>query len=154
MNNYIYAFFLSMIPVNELRGTIIWAATQDMQPWITYIVCVIGNLLPVPFLIVFGRRVLEWFSKPEKLGKPFRAIMRLGEKKVAKMTKALFWGLFLFVAIPLPGTGAWTGSLIAITLNLNIKKAFPPIVLGVITAGLIMTLGSLGVVEIFKVFTN
>ena len=120
--------------------------------WLCFIAAVIGNLLPVPFLILFGGKVLRYFAKFEKFGKPFRWILDLGERKVQKMKKSLFAGLLAFVAIPLPGTGAWTGSLIAITLGLDLKKSFLPIALGVVIAGVIMTLGSYGVVAIFNVF--
>jgi len=89
-------------------------------------------------LVLFGGKVLNWLAQYPRLGKPFRKILEIGNKKVAKMHKTLFWGLFVFVAIPLPGTGAWTGALISIILGLDLKRAVPPITLGVVTAGLIM----------------
>lgn len=145
MLNYLFVFLLSMVPVIELRGAIplgLYGFEEALPIVPVAIISIIGNLLPVPFLVLFGGKVLRYFAKFEKLGKPFRKILEIGEKKVAKMNKnaqrALFWGLFAFVAIPLPGTGAWTGALIAITLGLNIKKSFPPIMLGVLGAGAII----------------
>lgn len=135
----ILTFLISMVPVIELRGAIpIGYYAFDLPIVPVVILSVLGNLLPVPFLIVFGGKVLRWLASFPKFGKPFRWILSLGEKKVAKMHKTLFWGLFLFVAIPLPGTGAWTGSLIAITLRQDLKHSFLPIALGVLGAGAII----------------
>ena len=143
MLNYLIVLLLSMVPVIELRGAIpvgLYALELDIVP--VTVISFIGNLIPVPFLILFGGKVLRYFASCEKFGKPFRKILEIGEKKVAKMgtgaKRALFWGLFLFVAIPLPGTGAWTGALIAITLGLELKKSFLPIALGVLGAGAII----------------
>ncbi len=143
MLNYLIVLLLSMVPVIELRGAIpvgLYALELDIVP--VTIISFIGNLIPVPFLILFGGKVLRYFASFEKFGKPFRKILEIGEKKVAKMgtgaKRALFWGLFLFVAIPLPGTGAWTGALIAITLGLELKKSILPIALGVFGAGAII----------------
>ncbi|MBO5767822.1 MAG: small multi-drug export protein [Clostridia bacterium] len=136
-------FLVSMVPVIELRGAIpLGLYAYDLQIVPVTLLSIVGNLLPVPFLVLFGGKVLHWLAGFERFGKPFRKILELGEKKVEKMNKnaqrALFWGLFAFVAIPLPGTGAWTGSLIAITLGLKLKKSFPPIALGVLGAGAII----------------
>lgn len=136
---YFLTFLISMVPIIELRGAIpigLYAFELDVIPVV--ILSVLGNILPVPFLIVFGGKVLNWLAKFPKLGKPFRRILMLGEKKVSKMHKTLFWGLFVFVAIPLPGTGAWTGSLIAITLQQKLRHSFFPIALGVLCAGAII----------------
>lgn len=136
---YLLTFLISMVPVIELRGAIpIGYYAFDLPIVPVVVLSILGNLLPVPFLIVFGGKVLRWLAKFPKFGKPFRWILSLGEKKVAKMHKTLFWGLFLFVAIPLPGTGAWTGSLIAITLKQDLKHSFLPITLGVLGAGAII----------------
>lgn len=136
---YLLTFLISMVPVIELRGAIpIGYYAFDLPIVPVVVLSILGNLLPVPFLIVFGGKVLRWLAKFPKFGKPFRWILSLGEKKVAKMHKTLFWGLFLFVAIPLPGTGAWTGSLIAITLKQDLKHSFLPITLGVFGAGAII----------------
>lgn len=142
MLNYILTFLISMVPIIELRGAIPYGLANGGDVVIVTLLSVIGNILPVPFLIIFGGKVLNWLAKFPKFGKPFRKILEMGEKKVAKMKsgaqKALFWGLFLFVAIPLPGTGAWTGALIAITLGLKLRKSFLPIACGVISAGAII----------------
>lgn len=152
MLNYLYVFALSIVPVIELRGAIPMGAAMGLDMWLCYLAAVLGNLLPVPFLVLFGGKVLRWLAQFPKFGKPFRKILEIGEKKVGKMKKTLFWGLLTFVAIPLPGTGAWTGALIAITLSLDLKKSFLPIALGVVVAGAIMTLGSYGVVSLFNIF--
>ena len=141
-----------MVPVIELRGAIPVGAGMGVNMWICFLASIIGNIIPVPFLILFGKKVLDYFAGFPKLGIPFRWILSLGERKVAKMQKTLFWGLLTFVAIPLPGTGAWTGSLVALTLGVEFKRAFPPIAFGVIIAGIIMTLGSYGVVTLFNAF--
>ena len=152
LKKLIYIFAISMVPVIELRAAIPIGAGMGLEMWQCFLAAVLGNLLPVPFLVLFGGKVLHWLAGFEKFGKPFRKILEIGEKKVGKMNKTLFWGLLTFVAIPLPGTGAWTGSLIAITLGLSLKKAFPPIALGVVGAGLIMMLGSYGIVGLFNIF--
>lgn len=139
MIHYLATFFISMLPIVELRGAIpLGYYMFELPIWPVVLVSVLGNLLPIPFLILFGGAVLRWLAKFPTIGKPFRWILSLGEKKVSKMHKAIFLGLFLFVAIPLPGTGAWTGSLAAITLRQDLKHAFPPIALGVLCAGAII----------------
>ncbi len=131
-----------MVPIIELRGAIPYGLANGGDVVIVTLLSVIGNVLPVPFLIIFGGKVLNWLATFPKLGKPFRKILEMGEKKVSKMKsgaqKALFWGLFAFVAIPLPGTGAWTGALIAITLGLKLRKSFLPIACGVVCAGAVI----------------
>lgn len=140
---YLSVLLLSMVPVLELRAALpLGLLYYDMNPVVAFLLSFIGNMLPVPFLVVWGRQVLEWLASFKTIGGPFRWILRLGEKKVAKMHRTLFLGLLLFVAIPLPGTGAWTGALIALTLNLKLKKAIPPIALGVFVAGIIVAIAS------------
>lgn len=160
MWDYIYTLLISMVPVFELRagipyGVVSLGVNSLFQPeaWIIYLVSVVGNLIPVPFLILFGGKVLRWLASYPKFGKPFRKILEIGEEKVSKIKQqTLFAALLAFVAIPLPGTGAWTGALVAITLGLNLKKSFLPIALGVLGAGLIMLLASTGAVSIFEIF--
>ena len=135
----LWVLFISMVPVIELRGGIPVGIGLGLSYPLAITLAVIGNLLPIPFLIIYGRKVLEYLAEFTKFGVPFRWILSLGEKKVAKMKTALFVGLWLFVAIPLPGTGAWTGALIAITLKLKMKESFPAIILGVLTAAVIIT---------------
>lgn len=142
MNNLLGVFLLSMVPVCELRGAIPLGFAWGIHPALVVLAAVLGNLLPMPFLIVFGGKILRYFAKFEKFGKPFRWFLTLGERKTAKMLKTgkkLFWGLMTFVAIPLPMTGAWTGALISITLQLDLKKSMPAIALGVAVAGAIIT---------------
>lgn len=148
--DYLKIFAMSMVPVLELRGALIWAAADGLNPVLSYIVCVIGNTLPVPFLIMFVRPIFEWMKRRTSW------MRNIAEKLEAKahdkaetIKKYEMLGLFLFVAIPLPGTGAWTGSLIAAVLGMRVKHSFPMIFLGVLTAGVIMTLGAFGVVSIF-----
>lgn len=139
-----------MIPVLELRGALIVAAADALNPILSYAVCVIGNLLPVPFLIMFVRPVFEWMRRRAKW---MQKIVEKLEKKAASKSDVIekyeMLGLFILVAIPLPGTGAWTGSLVAALLGMRLKKCFPMIALGVLAAGVIMTLGAFGIVSIF-----
>lgn len=156
MMHYLILFAISMLPIVELRGAIPYAVANDLNLLISFPLSVIGNLLPIPFLLLYGGKVLRYFAKFDKIGWPFRKILELGEKKVTKkitsMEKSLFLGLLAFVAIPLPGTGAWTGALVAITLNLDFKKSFWPIVLGVVIAGFIMAFVSVGVDAFIQYF--
>ena len=107
--------------------------------WQTYLISVIGNILPVPILVVFARRVLFWCATWPKVGHFFQKIIDIGNRKIGKLGSYELLGLYIFVAIPLPGTGAWTGSLVAAFLNMRLKQALPAVVLGVMTAGCIMT---------------
>ena len=132
-------FFVSMIPVLELRGSIIMAATFGMDAAHALPISILGNILPVPFIILFARTVFKWIRR--HFPKYDHLVDRLEEKgrsRADALDKGIFWGLLLFVGIPLPGTGAWTGALIAAMLDIRLKKAFPPIALGVILAGGIM----------------
>jgi len=137
---YLTVFIISMLPIVELRGAIpVGYNVMGLDIIPVILIAIIGNILPVPILVLFGGKVLNYFASFPRFGKPFRKILEIGEKKVKKMKKTLFWGLFTFVAIPLPGTGAWTGALISITLGLDLKRSVPPIVLGVLGAGAIIT---------------
>ncbi len=157
---YIYTFLWSMVPVFELRfgipyGILKLDVTSIMQgeAWLCFLVSVLGNLAPVPFIILFGKKILHWLAGYPKIGWPFRKIIEMGETKVSKIkSKTIFAALLTFVAIPLPGTGAWTGALVAITLGLNLKKSFLPIALGVLLAGLVVLLAATGAVAVFDVF--
>ncbi|MEG0899681.1 MAG: small multi-drug export protein [Oscillospiraceae bacterium] len=137
-------FVISMVPVIELRGAIPVGVGMGIPFWLNYLVCVLGNVILVPILIPFARTVLFWCAKLPKVGKYFQKIIDLGNRKIEKLGKYELLGIFLFVAIPLPGTGAWTGSLIATLLQLNTFKAFIAITLGVMAAGLIMGVLSFG----------
>lgn len=150
LSEYLRAFGMSMVPVLELRGSLIYAAAAGLNPWISYLVCVIGNILPVPILILFVRPVFEWMKRTA----PFlRRIAEKLEKKAADKSDVInkyeMLGLFVLVAIPLPGTGAWTGSLVAAVLGMRLKDSIPMIALGVLAAGLIMTAMCFGITLIF-----
>ena len=132
-------FLTSMIPVLELRGAIAFGPANNL-PWlVTYIAAVLGNVLPVPFIIIFIRKILTLMRR---IG-PFERIAELIEKKAeknrGKIEKYSTWGLFIFVAVPLPGTGAWTGALVAALTDMRLRRALPPIAAGVMAAGVIMT---------------
>jgi len=142
ISDEVIVFLVSMIPVIELRGAVPLGVIMDMNPWILFSLAVLGNMLPVPFIILLARPIVNFFLHT-KLFRPLGEWMKNKvEKNSEKVLRYEVWGLFLFVAIPLPGTGAWTGSLIAALLDLRLKKALPTILLGVIVAGLIMIFGS------------
>ena len=144
-------FLISMVPVLELRGALPIAQAHGLSQAVAIPVAVVGNLLPVPFIIVFIRKIFAWIRS--KLPKLDGVVTRLEERALSKsdkVQKSLFWGLFLFVAIPLPGTGAWTGALIAAMLDIRLKRAFPAIALGVITAGVVVGLASHSVGALFS----
>ncbi len=141
-------FIVSMIPIIELRGAIPIGQGMGLGFWPCYIISVIGNMLPVPIILLFVRVVLAWMKRVKFLDKIAIWVEKKADKHSAKVTKYATWGLFLFVAIPLPGTGAWTGALIAALLNMRMKKALPFILAGVLTAGLLMSLLTFGMISI------
>ena len=138
-------FIISMMPVLELRGGLLAASILNVPYIKALIICVVGNLLPIPFVLFFIEKIVMAL---EKFG-PTKRIAMMLRNKVEKNREAIekydFWGLVLFVGIPLPGTGAWTGSLIASLLNIKFKKAFPAVILGLIMATVIMCLLSYGI---------
>ncbi len=144
---YLWVFFISMVPVIELRGAIPVGVGMGLPLVPTYIVSIIGNMLPVPFIYLFGRKVLEWGKDKRYIGKWFTWMyekgIRAGEKINGK--RGIFIGLMLFVAIPLPGTGAWTGTLAASFLNMKFRDSVLAAMGGVLIAGVIMMLISAGV---------
>ena len=148
MQDYLYIFLISMVPFIELRGAMIYAAVAEMPFLPSLLCCVIGNILPVPFLIKFAKTVLFRLSKIDKIGWIFQKIIDRGNEKAVKVRKAELLGLFAFVAIPLPGTGAWTASLIATLLQLRVLKSSFAILLGVIACGIIMGILSFGIADI------
>jgi len=149
MKQYLIVFLISMVPLIELRGAIPYAVGFDLPLIPSYIVAVIGNLLPVPFIFLFGRKILEWGKDKKYIGGFFQWCLQKGEKGGRKLEskagRGLYVALLLFVGIPLPGTGAWTGTLAASLLNLDFKKSCVYVMLGVILAGCIMLAASLGV---------
>mgnify|MGYP002508303523 CR=1 FL=1 len=145
LTKYLIVFLISMVPLIELRGAMVYAAVAGMPFLPSLICCVIGIILPVPFLIKFAKAVLFYLSKIDKIGWLFQKIIDRGNEKAVKVRKAELLGLFAFVAIPLPGTGGWTGALIAALMDLRMKKCLPIIALGVFIAGLIMSLITYGI---------
>ena len=147
---YLTVFLVSMVPLVELRGGIVMAVGMDLDYFTALAVCVIGNMLPVPIIYFFARKVLLWGADKKYIGKFFRFCLEKGQRGGEKLVKAtgrggLFLALLLFVGIPLPGTGAWTGTLAASFLNMGIKSTAAAVSLGVVLAGLIMGLASMGV---------
>ena len=144
---YLIVFLVSMVPIVELRGAIPIAESLDLNIFLYYPIAIIGNMLPVPFIFLFARKFLIW-GKDKKLTKKFFTwCLEKGEKGGEKLKKSageggLFWALLIFVGIPLPGTGAWTGTLAASILDMDFKKSSIAVMLGVLLAGIIMSLGS------------
>lgn len=143
LSKYLLVFFISMVPLIELRGAIPIAMGMGLDSLPAYIVCVIGNMVPVPLIYFFARKVLVWGSNKKYIGKFFTFCLEKGEKAGRKLVAAtgrggLFVALMLFVGIPLPGTGAWTGALGASFLNMGFKSTVASVSLGVIMAGIIM----------------
>lgn len=155
-------FFISMIPLIELRGAVpvglsqLWGEPIAILP--LYIICIIGNMLPVPIIYFFARKVLEWGANKKIIGKFFKFCLEKGEKGGKKLQekagRGLYWALFLFVGIPIPGTGAWTGTLAASLLDMDFKKSIIAVMAGVVLAGIIMGLASAGVFGAIGTFFN
>lgn len=137
-------FIISMLPVVELRGGMIAAKLLDVELLRAFVICYIGNILPIPFILLFIRRIFEFLKKFKTLGKLVTKLEESSLRKSDKVKKNSKWGLFTFVAVPLPGTGGWTGALIAALLDMRIKISFPIIALGVLAANLIMSIFSYG----------
>lgn len=136
---------MSMLPVVELRGSVPFGVGMDLPLIPVLIVSILGNMVPVPFIILFIRKIFEWMKKKsQKLGAIANKLEERAAKKGDVLVKYEMLGLFILVAIPLPGTGAWTGALVAAMFNLRIKNALPAIFLGVVAAGLIMSVVSWG----------
>ena len=148
LSKYLSVFFISMVPIIELRGAIPVGVGLGLPLWQVYIIAIIGNMIPGPFIFFFARKVLEWGKDKKFIGKFFTWCLvkgeRGGQKLMAKSGMGVYIALLLFVGIPLPGTGAWTGTLAASFLELDWKKSVIMVMLGVIMAGVIMYLGSIG----------
>ena len=153
MLKYILTFLISMVPIVELRGGIPFGVSMGIKWYYAVPICMIGNMLPVPFIFFFARKILEWGADKKFIGKFFSWCLKKGhsggEKLKAKAGKGMFWALLLFVGIPLPGTGAWTGTLAASLLDLDFKKSIIAVTLGVALAATIMTIATLLGVEAF-----
>lgn len=146
MGKILLTLLWAMVPVVELRGAIPIGVGVGLPLWLSIVVSVIGNMIPVPFIILFIRQIFKWMRR---LSKTFARIVDKMEQKAEKhrdkVTKYGFWGLFILVAIPLPGTGAWTGALVAAMMDLRLKTAIPAIFLGVVGAAVIVSIVTYGV---------
>jgi len=149
---YLIAFLISMVPLIELRGAVPYALAIGLPVLPAYIVCIIGNMLPVPFIFFFARKVLVWGCDKPVIGKFFTFCLKKGEAGGEKLQQkaggGLYIALLLFVGIPLPGTGAWTGTLAASILDMDFKKSILSVMAGVILAGIIMGIASAGVLAL------
>lgn len=143
----ITVFIISMLPVLELRGGLIAASLLKLNPVISYIVAMLGNVVPIPFVLWFGSKLLEWMRNTKFLKSFAKFLDSKVEKKKKQIEKYGFWGLVLFVGIPLPGTGVWTGCLIATVLNMDRKKAFLAACIGMFMASIIMMVISFGLLK-------
>ena len=141
---------VSMLPVVELRGGIPFGVSAGLPVWAAFIAAVIGNLIPVPFIIIYIRRIFQWMrEKFPRLNGLVDALERKAHLKGQKVTKYKYLGLMILVAIPLPGTGAWTGSLAAAFLDMPLRKAVPAVIAGVIAAGIAISVLTYGITSLF-----
>ena len=151
MKDILLTFLVAMVPVVELRGAIPFGVVRGLNLWTAIIASVLGNLVPVPFIILFIRRIFAWMrAHMPKLDGLVTRMEKKAEKNRAAVEKYAFWGLAILVAIPLPGTGAWTGALVAAMMEMRIKRAFPAIVIGVVIAGVIVSVVTYGAQAIFS----
>ena len=153
LQKYLLCFLVSMVPLIELRGGVPIAVGMGLPYLPALLICIVGNMLPVPVIYLFARKVLEWGKDKKYIGKFFTYCIEKGEKGGEKLKakagkNGLFIALMLFVGIPLPGTGAWTGTLAASFLNMGFKETTKAVILGVILAGLIMLIASTGVFSV------
>ena len=136
--NELTVFIVSLLPVLELRGGLIAATLLKMEPIRAFIICYIGNMLPIPFILLFLRKIFNAMRRSKKLGKVVDKLEKKAEKHRKTIEKYRSLGLLLLVAIPLPGTGGWTGALVAVITDIRLRNALPIIALGVLIAGLIV----------------
>ncbi len=141
--DYLVIFIISLFPILELRGGLVAAAVLKLKLIPSFIICFVGNILPLPFILMFIQKIFAWMKKFKSTEKIALYFEKKGEKNAKEAESKSFWGklffLFLFVAIPLPGTGGWTGALVASFMNIKPKHSIPTIFLGVFTAGVIMS---------------
>ena len=151
LNAEIITLLMAMVPVVELRGAIPYGVIAGLSVQTAFILAVIGNLLPIPVLIVFTRKVFEWLrTKSSSLDRLVSRLEAKAEKNKGLVEKYEFFGLMILVAIPLPGTGAWTGALVAAMMDMRLKRAMPAIIVGVIVAGVIVTTLTYGAGALFS----
>ena len=138
------AFLVSLLPVLELRGGLIAAKLMEIDFLKAFLICYIGNMLPIPFILIFIRKIFNLLKKNKRIEKALNKLEARSIRKADKIVKYRLWGLFIFVAIPLPGTGAWTGALVADLFDIRIKHSLPVIAIGVLVAGIIVSSLSYG----------
>ena len=138
------AFIISMLPILELRGGLVAAKLMEIDFFKAFIICYFGNMLPIPFILLFIRKIFSLLKKIPSVEKTITNLEARSIRKADKVEKYRLWGLLLFVAIPLPGTGAWTGALVADLLDIRIKHSLPVIAVGVLIAGVIISALSYG----------
>ncbi len=145
----IIVFIISMCPILELRGGLIAASLLNMDPWVSYLICMVGNIIPIPLILWLINKILNWMrnNKNKKISGIAKWLDKKVDKHKGQIEKYGYWGLVLFVGIPLPGTGAWTGCLIASVLEMDRKKSFLAALLGVFIASVIMMLLSFGLLS-------
>ena len=156
LQKYLLIFFVSMVPLIELRGSMVMAVGMELDYLRALVICVLGNMLPVPVIYLFARQVLIWGADKKYIGNFFRYCLEKGARGGEKLRKkagrgGLFVALMLFVGIPVPGTGAWTGTLAASFLNMGLRSTVLSVSLGVVIAGVIMMLGSHTALHVFGI---
>ena len=153
IQHYFIVFLVSMVPLIELRGAIPYGVMFGLPLWQTFVIAIIGNMLPVPVIFFFARRVLEWGADKPVIGKMFTFFLEKGHKGGRKLQekagRGLYVALLLFVGIPLPGTGAWTGALVAALLDIRLRHAIPAIFIGLLIAAAITLAVTMGVIHLF-----
>lgn len=147
ISNELIIFIISLFPVLELRGGLIAAGLLNVPLVKAFIICFIGNMLPIPFILLFIRKIFNFMKKWKPLGKLVEKLEKKAEKNSKKVQKYELFGLLLLVAIPLPGTGGWTGALVAALMDMRMKRSLPIIALGVLIAGVIVSVLMYGVVN-------
>ena len=151
LSDELIVFIVSLLPILELRGGLIVAKLLEVSFFKAFIICFIGNLLPVPFILLFIRRIFSLLKKIRFVNQLIDRLETRSIRKAENVKKYRLWGLFLFVAIPLPGTGAWTGALVADLLDIRIKHSLPTIALGVFVAGILISAFSYGLLGLIGI---
>ena len=149
LGKIIATFLISMVPVIELRGAIPYAKASGLNVWLAVAISIVGNLVPVPFIIIYIKKIFRFIRRHfPKFDGLITKLEKRAEEKATTVEKYEFWGLFILVAIPLPGTGAWTGALVAAMLDMRLKRALPAIAAGVVAAGAVVGLATMGVITL------
>lgn len=150
LHSVLMTFVLSMVPVLELRGAIPAGVAGGLPPLVAMVIAIIGNLVPIPFILLFVKKIFAWLKSRPAIRPVVEKLERRAEGKMDTVRRYAWWGLCILVAIPLPGTGAWTGALVAALMDMRMKKALPAIALGVVIAGVIITLLSYGALHLLS----